>query len=201
MCYSDIIPLYSAERLNEGGFPYQTSWVDDEGKPTAHVRYMEYPVLTGLFQWVNAKLTDGWLSIADAGWLPTGLPVTVFFDISAFWLALAWLVTIWAVARTARLRPWDAALIAASPLLLVHAFTNFDALATAFAATGMLAWARTQTRCSPASCWASAARRSCTRCSCSARCSCCACAPARPGTGPEPRSPRSSPGRWSTRRS
>jgi uncharacterized membrane protein len=74
--------------------------------------------------------------------LPTGLPVTVFFDISAFWLAFAWLVTIWAVTRTARLRPWDAALIAASPLLLVHAFTNFDTMATAFAATGLLAWAR-----------------------------------------------------------
>jgi uncharacterized membrane protein len=142
MCYSDVIPLYSAERLNTGGFPYETSWVDDEGKPTEHVRYMEYPVLTGLFQWANAKLADGWLSLAESGWLPTGLPVTVFFDISAFWLALAWLVTIWAVSRTARLRPWDAALIAASPLLLVHAFTNFDTLATALAATGLLAWAR-----------------------------------------------------------
>jgi uncharacterized membrane protein len=142
MCYSDIIPLYSAERLNTGGFPYETSWIDDEGKPTAHVRYMEYPVLTGMFQWVNAKMTDGWLALAGMGWLPTGLPVTVFFDISAFWLALAWLATIWAVARTARLRPWDAALIAASPLLLVHAFTNFDTLATALAATGILAWAR-----------------------------------------------------------
>ncbi|HEX2133175.1 MAG TPA: glycosyltransferase 87 family protein [Actinophytocola sp.] len=142
MCYSDIIPLYSAERLNEGGFPYQTSWVDDEGKPTEHTRYMEYPVLTGMFQWVNAKLTEGWLTVANAGWLPTGLPVTIFFDISAFWLALAWLVTIWAVARTGRLRPWDAALIAASPLVMVHAFTNFDTLATACAATAILAWSR-----------------------------------------------------------
>jgi uncharacterized membrane protein len=142
MCYSDIVPLYSAEQLDKGGFPYQTSWYDDEGKPTQHQRWMEYPVLTGLFQWVNAQLTEGWLNIANAGWLPTGLAVTVFFDISAFWLALAWLVTIWAVTRTARRRPWDAALIAASPLVLVHAFTNFDTLATAFAATAMLAWAR-----------------------------------------------------------
>jgi uncharacterized membrane protein len=142
MCYSDIVPLYSAEQLDKGGFPYKTSWIDDEGKPTAHQRWMEYPVLTGLFQWVNAKLTDGWLRIAEAGWLPTGLAVTVFFDISAFWLALAWLITIWAVTRTARRRPWDAALIAASPLVLVHAFTNFDTLATACAATALLAWAR-----------------------------------------------------------
>jgi uncharacterized membrane protein len=142
MCYSDIVPLYSAEQLDKGGFPYQTSWYDDAGKPTQHQRWMEYPVVTGLFQWVNAKLTDGWLKIANAGWLPTGLAVTVFFDISAFWLALAWLVTIWAVTRTARGRPWDAALIAASPLVMVHAFTNFDTLATAFAATALLAWAR-----------------------------------------------------------
>lgn len=143
MCYSDIIPLYSAERLNEGGFPYQTSWIDAKGEPNEHQRWMEYPVLTGMFQWVNAKLTDGWLHLADnLGFLPTGLPVTIFFDISAFWLALAWLVTVWAVVKTARRRPWDAALIAASPLVMVHAFTNFDTLATACAATAMLAWAR-----------------------------------------------------------
>jgi uncharacterized membrane protein len=143
MCYSDIIPLYSAERLHEGGFPYRTSWIDAEGQPNEHQRWMEYPVLTGMFQWVNAKLTDGWLKIADdVGFLPTGLPVTIFFDISVFWLALAWLVTVWAVVRTARRRPWDAALIAASPLVMVHAFTNFDTLATACAATAMLAWAR-----------------------------------------------------------
>ena len=36
----------------------------------------------------------------------------------------------------------DAALVAASPLVVVHAFTNFDALATAFAAGGLLAWGR-----------------------------------------------------------
>ncbi|MET0133830.1 MAG: glycosyltransferase 87 family protein, partial [Kibdelosporangium sp.] len=59
-----------------------------------------------------------------------------------FWLALAWLLTLWAVARTARRRPWDALLVAASPLVLVHAFTNFDTLATAAAAAGVLAWSR-----------------------------------------------------------
>lgn len=142
MCYSDIVPLYSAERLDQGGFPYATSWYDDEGKPTQHERFMEYPVITGMFQWFNAKLAQGWVSLAAAGWLPSGLPVVVYFDISAFWLALAWLVTIWAVARTARRRPWDAAFIALSPLVIVHAFTNFDTLATAFAAAGLLAWAR-----------------------------------------------------------
>ncbi|WP_424183579.1 glycosyltransferase family 87 protein [Actinokineospora sp. G85] len=142
MCYTDVIPLYSAERLNQGGFPYATGWVENEGKPDETVQYMEYPVLTGLFQWANAELTQGWLSMAGSGWLPTALPVVVYFDITAFWLALAWLVTIWATLRTARKRPWDAAFIAVSPLVIVHAFTNFDTVATAFAAAGVLAWAR-----------------------------------------------------------
>jgi uncharacterized membrane protein len=142
MCYSDIVPLYSAERLDQGGFPYHTSWVDDEGKPTAHDRYMEYPVLTGLFQWANAQLATAWVTSAESGWLPTGLPVVVYFNASAFWLALAWLVTVWAVTMTARRRPWDAVLVAISPLVVVHASTNFDALATACAAAGVLAWAR-----------------------------------------------------------
>jgi uncharacterized membrane protein len=143
MCYSDVVPLYGAEQLDKPGtFPYKTSWIDDEGKPTQQTRYMEYPVVTGLFQWVNAKLAQGWAKLADDGWLWDGITVAIYFDITAFWLALAWLVTVWATARTARRRPWDAVLVAVSPLVLVHAFTNFDALAAALAAAGMLAWAR-----------------------------------------------------------
>ncbi|SDC81437.1 Uncharacterized membrane protein [Actinokineospora iranica] len=143
MCYSDIIPLYSAERLDRPDtFPYRTSWYDDEGEPTQQTRYMEYPVITGMFQWVNAKLAQGWAELAADGWLPSALPVVLYFDISAFWLALAWLVTIWATALVAKRRPWDAAFIALSPLVVVHAFTNFDTLATACAAAALLAWSR-----------------------------------------------------------
>src|SRR5699024_3025702 len=74
MCYSDVVPLYSAERLNRGDtFPYATSWVETiEHNDTEYeqIRYMEYPVLTGLFQWINAKLTHAWTDVADSGWLP-----------------------------------------------------------------------------------------------------------------------------------
>jgi uncharacterized membrane protein len=143
LCYSDTVPLYTAERLDQpGAFPYRTSWIDDQGKPTEHIRYMEYPVLTGMFQWFNAKLAQGWVEIASSGWLPTAMTVIVYFDITALWLGLAWLVTAWAVARIAKRRVWDAAIVALSPLVIVHAFTNFDTLATAFATGGMLAWAR-----------------------------------------------------------
>lgn len=146
MCYSDIVPLYGTERLDKGAFPYRDSWqqttTDKSGRQVTEQRYMEYPVLTGMFQWVNAKLTHAWDELSERGIVPTALPVAVYFDASALLLGLAWLITVWAVTRTARRRPWDAALAAISPLVLVHAFTNFDTLATAFAATGLLAWSR-----------------------------------------------------------
>ncbi|MDT8910500.1 glycosyltransferase 87 family protein [Amycolatopsis sp. PS_44_ISF1] len=143
MCYSDIVPLYSSERLNDPHtFPYVSSWKEDTQTAENQTRYMEYPVVSGLFQWADAKLAAAWLSVAGSGWLPGALPVAIYFDISAFWLALAWLVTVWATGRTVKRRPWDALLVAASPLVFVHAFTNFDAIATACTAAALLAWSR-----------------------------------------------------------
>ncbi|WP_374727464.1 glycosyltransferase family 87 protein [Haloactinomyces albus] len=142
MCYTDIIPRYGMGDLAaDGVFPYKTSWMQDAGTPDAQVRYMEYPVFTGLFQWVNAKIADGWMTLANLGWLPGEVSAVVYFDITAFWLTAAWLTTVWALVRLSRRRTWDAALAAVSPLAFVHVFTNFDALATAFATAGLLAWA------------------------------------------------------------
>jgi uncharacterized membrane protein len=145
MCYSDTIPLYTAERLDHpglGGFPYATSWIEHRGEPGEQRRYMEYPVLTGIYQWVFAKLGQGWVDLAHSGWLPSAAPAIVYFNISALGLSVAWLVTVWALVKLSPRRPWDAALAALSPLVVVHAFTNFDALATALASTGLLVWAR-----------------------------------------------------------
>ncbi|HEX6403541.1 MAG TPA: glycosyltransferase 87 family protein [Pseudonocardiaceae bacterium] len=145
MCYSDTIPLYTAERLDHpglGGFPYATSWIEHRGEPGEQRRYMEYPVLTGMYQWVFAKLGQGWVEPAHGGWLPSAAPAIVYFNISALGLSVAWLVTVSALVKLSPRRPWDAALAALSPLVIVHAFTNFDALATALATTGLLAWAR-----------------------------------------------------------
>ena len=138
MCYSDTVPLYSAERLDVGGVPYVTSWTETRADGAQQVRYMEYPVLSGYFQWVNAKLTAAWLSVG----LPAALPVVVYFDLSALWLGIAWLLAVGALVRLRPGRPWDAAIAAVSPLVAVHAFTNFDMLAVAAATVGMLAWAR-----------------------------------------------------------
>ncbi len=138
MCYSDTVPLYGAERLNEGAFPYKKFWIEQTPDGGTETRYMEYPVLSGLYQYAAAQIANIWDHLP----LPGALSVVVYFNIVALGLAMGWLITVWASSRLAGRRVWDAALIAVSPLVIVHAFTNFDALATAFAATGLLAWAR-----------------------------------------------------------
>ncbi|BBU25072.1 glycosyltransferase family 87 protein [Mycobacterium xenopi] len=150
LCYSDTVPLYGAELLSQGKFPYKSSWVetDSAGKPQTRydggpaVRYMEYPVLTGVYQYASMALAKTYTALSKLHVLPVVAEVVVFFDVAAFGLALAWLATVWASAGLAGRRVWDAALVAASPLLIFQAFTNFDALPTAFAISGLLAWAR-----------------------------------------------------------
>lgn len=153
LCYSDTVPLYGAELLSQGKFPYKSSWLelDAAGKPRTQfdggpaVRYMEYPVLTGVYQYVAMSLAKTYTALAKASKLPvlSGVAeVVMFFNIAAFGLALAWLATVWATAMLAGRRIWDAALVAASPILIFQIFTNFDALATALATGGLLAWAR-----------------------------------------------------------
>ena len=153
LCYSDTVPLYGAELLSNGKFPYKSSWLelDSAGRPQNQyngqpaVRYMEYPVLTGMYQYVSMSLAKTYTMVAKATRWPVlnGVAeVVMFFNIAAFGLAFAWLATVWATAMLAGRRIWDAALVAASPILVFQIFTNFDALATAFAIGGLLAWAR-----------------------------------------------------------
>lgn len=150
LCYSDTVPLYTAELLNRGKFPYKSSWIETgsggqpqtqyDGKPA--VRYMEYPVLTGVYQYLAMALAKTYTAAARAASFPVVAEVVMFFNFAALGLALAWLATVWATAVLAGRRIWDAALVAGSPLLIFQIFTNFDALATALAMGGLLAWAR-----------------------------------------------------------
>ena len=150
LCYSDTVPLYTAELLNQGKFPYKSSWIekDADGEPhvvydgSPPVRYMEYPVLTGIYQYLSMSLAKTYSALTTLVSVPLVAEVVMFFNISAFGLALAWLLTVWATALLAGRRVWDAALVAASPLLIFQIFTNFDALAVACATAAMLAWSR-----------------------------------------------------------
>jgi uncharacterized membrane protein len=123
-CYSDVIPLWGNERLNVGAVPYRDTAV-------------EYPVLTGGFMWLTAELTRG-IHAVHTSWPD----IIVFGVLTAFLLSICGLVTTVATTQTAGRRPYDAAIFALSPLLVFHAFSNWDLLATAFTALALLAWAR-----------------------------------------------------------
>ena len=66
----------------------------------------------------------------------------MFFNIAAFGLALAWLATVWATAETGGPPDLGCGAGRGSPMVIFQIFTNFDALATAFAVGALLAWAR-----------------------------------------------------------
>ncbi|MDR3662999.1 MAG: glycosyltransferase 87 family protein, partial [Mycobacterium sp.] len=149
-CYSDTVPLYTAELLNLGKFPYKSSWIETDSahQPrvqydgTRAIRYMEYPVLTGMYQYLSMSVAKTYTAVSKLVRMPVIAEVVMFFNISAFGLALAWMATVWATMRMSGRRVWDAAVVAGSPILIFQAFTNFDALATACAAGAMLAWSR-----------------------------------------------------------
>lgn len=123
-CYSDVVPLWSNERLDVGAVPYRDTSV-------------EYPVLTGAFMWLTAGLTR----LAHS-FVPSWSDVIVFGTITAVLLALCALFVAGTTAATARRRPYDAAIFALSPLLVFHAFTNWDLLAMALASGALFAWSR-----------------------------------------------------------
>ncbi|MGY1672735.1 glycosyltransferase family 87 protein [Geodermatophilus sp. SYSU D00710] len=130
LCYSDAVPLFGIHGLGEGAVPYVDAAV-------------EYPVLTGALMALAAVLGRGYEGLAAAaGLLPQVPPVQAYYVATCLLLSLCALVTVRAVLGASGHRPWDAALIGLSPLLFVHAFTNWDLLAVALAACGLWAWAR-----------------------------------------------------------
>lgn len=95
----------------------------------------DYPPLTGIIAGITARLAPGTGTGRQLG----------FFDLNAVLIVIMWMVTVVATARSARRRPWDAAIVAASPVLLFTAFTSWDLWAAALVAVGMLLFARRRT--------------------------------------------------------
>ena len=120
-CYTDVFALYFAERLVEG----QTPYVDHP---------VEYPVVIGGVMAVAAKVVEPF---------PDDQQPRRFYDVTWAILTACALVVVVTTARLAgRRRPWDAALFALSPLLVLHGSTNWDLVAMALAGLGLLQWAR-----------------------------------------------------------
>lgn len=125
-CYSDVIPLWGAERLDAGAVPYRDNAV-------------EYPILTGGFMWATAAVTRAVHTIfnnQDEG--------VLFAVLTSIGLAACGLLVVAGTVGAAGQRPYDAAIFALSPLLVFHAFSNWDLLAMALAACALWAWARSR---------------------------------------------------------
>ena len=56
-------------------------------------------------------------------------------------LGAAWMVAVAIMVKLTGSRPWDTLLMAASPLVIVHAFTNFDLLSVLPAVAAIALWA------------------------------------------------------------
>jgi uncharacterized membrane protein len=130
LCYSDAVPLFGAYGLDAGDVPYLDSRV-------------EYPVLTGGLIALAATLARAYDGAADGlGILPDLAPVHSYTLVTALLLSAFALLLTRAVLALAGRRPWDAAMLGLSPVLAVHAFTNWDLFAVVLATFAMLAWAR-----------------------------------------------------------
>lgn len=111
-CYSDVPPLWFAERLHEGAVPYLDHPV-------------EYPPLTGLWMWLAA--------------LPS-TTVGAFFGWTSALLVASGGVVGGLLARTVGLR--RALVFAAAPTLLVSGAVNWDLPSMALATAGLVAHRR-----------------------------------------------------------
>ena len=124
-CYSDLPVVYESSGLADGQPPY-----------TGDGNFLNQPVLTGVVLWAVAGLVPDGTTVERGRW---------YFDISTVLVAvlLAGLVAITA-AGAGRRRPWDAALVAASPLVALSALVSLDLLGVTLAVGGLLAWARSR---------------------------------------------------------
>jgi len=130
LCYNDAVPLFGLHGLSDGDVPYLDSAV-------------EYPVLTGGFMQLAAVIARGYDSLAGGvGPVPDGVPVQTYYVVTCLLLSVLAMVTTRGVLGLAGRRPWDAAMVGLSPVLLMYAFNNWDLLAVALTTLGMWAWAR-----------------------------------------------------------
>ncbi|WP_158716451.1 glycosyltransferase family 87 protein [Blastococcus sp. Marseille-P5729] len=145
LCYSDTIPLRGIEGIADGAVPYFS--MDPSLAPGDQNYYfgrVEYPVLTGFFMYFANALA------APADWVIDLVHGEVngwagYFAVTCLLLSLCYFAVVYFTARTAGRRVWDGAIVALAPIVVVHAFTNWDLFAMAFLAAALFAWSRERT--------------------------------------------------------
>lgn len=122
-CYSDFPELFRNRGLSQGVFPVLGSGSQ-----------FEYPVLTALIAGATAWLVPG------SGFLDAR--VLAYFDINAALLAAVTAAAVLATARTAGRRPWDAAMVALAPGIVLAGTINWDLWTVALLAAAMYFFSR-----------------------------------------------------------
>ncbi|WP_405409181.1 glycosyltransferase family 87 protein [Streptomyces decoyicus] len=128
-CYSDIPHLYAGRGFADGLIPYFDRLPGD-------MEYLEYPVLTGAFMEVASWMTP------HAGGIQHR--EQIYWLVNAGMLMICAAVIAVCVTRTHRRRPWDGLLVALAPAAALTATINWDLLAIALTAAGMLMWSRSR---------------------------------------------------------
>ncbi|NUP59950.1 MAG: DUF2029 domain-containing protein [Pseudarthrobacter sp.] len=121
-CYSDFPELFRNRGMAAGVFPILGSGSQ-----------FEYPVVIALVAGVTAWLVPGGDINARS---------LAYFDINVLLLAAVAMATVLAVARMPGRRPWDAAMVALAPGLVLAGTINWDLWAACLLAWGMYFFAR-----------------------------------------------------------
>jgi uncharacterized membrane protein len=122
-CYSDFPELFRNRGLGAGAFPFITQGT-----------FFEYPVLMGFIAGATALLVPG------EG--VTNERILAYFDVNATLIAAVWIVTVLATARMTARRPWDAAMVALAPGIVLAGTINWDMWAVGLLALGMYFFSR-----------------------------------------------------------
>ncbi len=122
-CYSDFPELFKNRGLGDGVFPFFT-----QGS------LFEYPVLMGIIAGITALLVPG-QGVGNER-------ILGYFDINATLIVAVWIVTVLLTARINKRRPWDAAMVAVAPGIVLAGFINWDMWAVGLLALGMYFFSR-----------------------------------------------------------
>jgi uncharacterized membrane protein len=122
-CYSDFPELFKNRGLGDGVFPFFT-----QGSS------FEYPVLMGVIAGLTALVVPG----NGAG------PERIlgYFDVNTTLIVAIWIVTVLLTARMNKRRPWDAAMVAVAPGIVLAGFINWDMWAVGLLALAMYFFSR-----------------------------------------------------------
>ena len=126
MCYTDIPFMYQGRGFSQGEVAYYSTNPND---------YLEYPVITGAAMETAALLARHVPGDANnqGRW----------FYVFTTWFLLAFAaITVVALIGISGSRPWDAAMFAVAPGLMLNGSINWDLIAVGLAAVSLLAWAR-----------------------------------------------------------